>query len=154
MACLEKENLTFSFNIAIINGCTEPKFWSMPKTKTKKEEENLSNKAKNTAETLQKKAGDVFDDLKKQFEPKKVDAFQKKWLSVPKNRKKYKQISDAPEVALNEMKDMTNDLIEFMQGEEGHHSKLLKKAKEGLTNFLKNPAGYFEKEKEDDKQTF
>jgi len=116
----------------------------MPKAKPKKEEENLSNKTKKVIDSTQKKAEDAFDQLKKQFEPEKVDAFQKKWLKVPKNRKKYKKITDAPEVTMNEMKDMTNDLIEFMQGEEGGHSKLLKKAKKGLAAFFKNPAGYFD----------
>ena len=59
----------------------------------------------------------------------KVDAWQKKWLEVPANRKKYEKLSDAPEVVGEELTAIVNDIIDFAQGEETGKSGLFKKLK-------------------------
>ncbi|MBN2306475.1 hypothetical protein JXD20_00660 [Candidatus Peregrinibacteria bacterium] len=76
-----------------------------------------------------KTVDDVFGKLKKHFEPVKVDAWQKKWLEVPANRKKYEKLSDAPEVVGEELTAIVNDIIDFAQGEETGKSGFLKKMK-------------------------
>ena len=95
--------------------------------------------AKQSAEKVAKAAEEVFGKLKTHFEPTKVDAWQKKWLEVPANRKKYEKLSDAPEVASAELKAMANDIIDFAQGQEGGKSDLFKKVKTKMSGFLKNP---------------
>ena len=88
----------------------------------------------------------VFSKLKTHFEPKKVDAWQEKWLAVPDNRKKYEKLTDAPEVVGEELLAMTNDIIDFIQGEEGGKSEVLKKIKSKMSGFLKNPIGFLQKQ--------
>lgn len=85
--------------------------------------------AKQSAEKVAKAAEEVFGKLKTHFEPAKVDAWQKKWLEVPANRKKYEKLADAPDVAGAEMKAMANDIIDFVQGEETGKSGVFKKVK-------------------------
>ena len=136
-------------NFAILNGCTEPKI-KMPtpkklnKTlKTPPSSPKSASKAPpSTRSQTAKKPEALFDKFKKHFEPEKVDEFQKKWLALPENRKKYQKITDAPQVAAEEIIAMTNDLINFVQGEKTGQSKLIQKIKTGLSGFFKNPAKF------------
>jgi hypothetical protein len=100
--------------------------------------------AKQSAEKVSKAAQEVFGKLKTHFEPKKVDAWQKKWLEVPANRKKYEKLSDAPNVAGAELKAMANDIIDFAQGQEGGKSDVFKKVKSKMSGFLKNPIAFLQ----------
>lgn len=93
--------------------------------------------AKQGAEKASKAASDVFEKMKKHFDPKKVDAWQKKWLAVPENRKKYEKVADAPEVVGEELTAMVNDIIDFAQGEEGGKSHVFSKIKSGVGSFFK-----------------
>ena len=71
--------------------------------------------AKLGAERVSKAAGGVFKKLMGHLDQKKIDAWQKKWLAMPENRKKYETIKDAPEVVGEELLEMTNDIIDFVQ---------------------------------------
>ena len=112
----------------------------MVKKKPINDSKDAIDSAKMAVSKASKMTGDVFENLKKHLEPKKVDAFQKKWLSVPENRKKYEKISDAPQVATEEILAITNDLIQFAQGQKGGSSKLIEKIKAKASGFFKNPA--------------
>ncbi len=101
---------------------------------------------KQTADKVTKAAGDVFGKLKTHFEPKKVDEWQKKWLATPEKRKKYEKLSDAPQVVGEEITAMTNDIIDFIQGQEGGKSSLFKKIKAAGSSFFKNPAKYMQEQ--------
>ncbi len=116
----------------------------MAENKKKTTAKTSTASAKQGADKAKKAAGEVFGKLKKQFDAKKVDAWQEKWLAVPANRKKYEKISDAPEVAGEELMAMANDIINFAQGEEGGNSHLFKKVKTGLGGFFKNPAKFMQ----------
>lgn len=83
---------------------------------------------------------------------KRVDEWQKKWLAVPKNRTKYENLKDAPMVMGEEIFAMTNDIINFAQGEHGGESHLFKTLKEKGGNFLKNPAKYLKEKAEQGKK--
>jgi len=83
--------------------------------------------AKKAAGDLAKHAEAVFGKMKKHFEPAKVDAWQKRWLEVPDNRKKYAKLADAPEVVGEELTALANDIIDFAQGEETGKSHLFAK---------------------------
>lgn len=91
------------------------------------------------AEKFTKVADETFGKLKKHFDKKKVDDWQKKWLAVPANRKKYKKLQDAPEVVGEELSAMVNDIIDFAQGEEAGKSGVFKKVK-GLFGKAKDRA--------------
>ncbi|MFH0837657.1 MAG: hypothetical protein V1880_00105 [Patescibacteria group bacterium] len=92
-----------------------------------------------------KAADQVFTKLKGHFDAKKVDAWQEKWLAVPANRKKYEKLADAPEVVGEELIAMTNDIIDFIQGEEGGKSNIFKKVKNSLGGFFKHPVQFLQK---------
>jgi len=110
-------------------GSLESKFWNMAKTKKKTSAKTPATSTKQGAEQVTKKAEEIFGKLKTHFEPKKVDAWQKKWMEVPANRKKYEKLADAPEVAGEELMAMANDIIDFAQGEETGKSNLFKKVR-------------------------
>ena len=95
-------------------------------------------------EQLTKKGEEVFKKLKKHFEPAKVDAWQEKWLAIPENRKKYEKLADAPEVMGEELVAMTNDIIQFAQGQEGGTSEVFKKLKKSGSAFFKNPIAFIQ----------
>ncbi|MBU0706514.1 hypothetical protein KJ657_02740 [Patescibacteria group bacterium] len=96
------------------------------------------------AEKFTRAVDQVFDKLKAHFDAKKVDAWQEKWLAVPANRKKYEKLADAPEVVGEELVAMTNDIIDFVQGEEGGKSNIFKKVKSGLGGFFKHPVQFLQ----------
>ncbi len=83
---------------------------------------------------------------------KKVDDWQKKWLAVPKNRTKYEGLKDAPMVMGEEIFAMTNDIIEFAQGEHGEESHIFQKLKKEGSNFFKDPASYLKERAEQGKE--
>lgn len=112
------------------------------KKPTKKASSSQKKTPSSTPATVHQKAADVLEKLKHHFEPEKVNAFQEKWLAVPANRKKYKKITDAPQVAAEEILAMTNDLIDYIQGEKVGQSTFLQKIKKGVSGFFKNPAQY------------
>ena len=101
-----------------------------PKIDTKKAAEAAKDKLKNNAVT--KAASDVFAKIKAKVpvDNKKVDAWQKAWLAMPKNRKKYEHLKDAPQVAGEELIAMTNDIVDFVQREGGGNSHVFNKIKE------------------------
>lgn len=128
-------------------GCTEPNFWDMAKNETK-QPEKAENKANNSlqegTDKIAKAADEAFAKLKTYFEVEKVDAWQAKWLAVPANRKKYEKLADAPEVMAEEILALTNDIIDFAQGEEGGKSEVFRRLKMGMGGFFKNPIGFLQ----------
>lgn len=75
----------------------------------------------------------------KSIDSAKVESWQQKWLALPANRKKMERWYDAPQVATEEVLAMTNDIIDFMQKQEGGQSLVFKKLKEGFKSFKQNP---------------
>lgn len=90
---------------------------------------------------LTSKASDIFAKIKAKtgIDSKKIDEFQKSWLAVPENRKKYEHIADVPEVAVEEILAMTNDIIDYCQGQDASQSHVLKNLKEKGAKFLHGP---------------
>ncbi|MBN1258667.1 hypothetical protein JXA05_02830 [Candidatus Peregrinibacteria bacterium] len=66
--------------------------------------------------------------------PEQMDAWQKSWLGMPETRKKYEHLEDAPQVVGEELIAMSNDIIDFIQKQEGGKSVVFKKIKEALAN--------------------
>ena len=150
--------MLFSPNIAIINGCTEPKI-KMPtpkKEKIVKKVPTVSQKKAPQTSTkpskVMEKSKGVFEGLKEKFEPVKVDEFQKRWLALPENRKKYQKITDAPQVAAEELLAITNDLIDYLQGEETGKSGFIKGLKSTVGKFFKNPAKFVQEKVDQGKE--
>jgi len=119
-----------------------------PKADPKKTAANAKDKLKNNA--VAKAADDIFGKIKAKtgIDNKKVDAWQEKWLAVPKNRTKYEHLKDAPMVMGEELFAMTNDIIDFVQREEGGQSRVFKKLKEEGADFLHHPIEYLQKKGE------
>ena len=67
--------------------------------------------------------------------PEQVDAWQKAWLAMPETRKKYEHLEDAPKVVGEELVAMSNDIVDFVQGQAGGKSEVFQKVK----NFFNNP---------------
>lgn len=133
-------------------GYAEPNFRHMKKTDTKKSkevaesrEEMINPTLRNGTEKIAQAADQIFSKLKENFDTQKVDEWQKKWLAIPENRKKYQTISDAPEVIGEELLAISNDIIDFIQGEEGGKSTVLKKLKVGAGAFLKDSFSFIQK---------
>lgn len=110
------------------------------------------NKLKNNPAT--KAISDVFFKIgeKTGMSNKRVDEWQNKWLAVPKNRTKYESLKDAPKVAGEEIFAMFNDIVDFVQREEGGQSHVFKKIKDEGGEFIKNPAVYTQKRAEEGKK--
>lgn len=90
-----------------------------------------------------KTAMDIFAQIKTKIstiDDKKVDEWQKKWLAMPEKRAKYGNIKDAPTVVGEELFAMTNDIIDFIQKQEGGKSLVFKKIKENIKGFMNNPS--------------
>ena len=113
---------------------------------TKKQAEATAQAAKEKLvnNPVTKAAGDVFSKIKSKtgLSQEKVDAWQKSWLAMPENRKKYEHLTDAPQVVGEELIAMSNDIIDFVQGQEGGQSHLLTKLKSNLGGLFKNPLGF------------
>lgn len=114
----------------------------MAKTDPKKAAAAAKDKLKNSA--AGKAISGVFDKIGKHTGAtnKKVDEWQKKWLAMPKNRTKVEGLKDAPKAAGEEVFAMANDIINFVQREEGGQSHVFKKLKEEGGDLIKNPKGY------------
>ena len=106
------------------------------KIDSKKTAEAAKDQLKNNAVT--KSASDIFAKIKAKapsIDNKKVDAWQKAWLAMPENRKKYEHLQDAPKVVGEELIAMTNDIVDFVQREGGGNSHLFQKIKDGIKKF-------------------
>ena len=86
------------------------------------------------------------------IDKKKVDEWQKKWLLVPETRTKYKHLENLPDVMGEELFAMTNDIIDFVQKEEGGKSIVFKKMKDSFKDFMSNPFAYLRKKAEESKK--
>jgi hypothetical protein len=125
----------------------------MTETKTKPAVKEVENKAQDAQKAIQDSAekathavDEVFKKLKTHFETKKVDEWQKKWLAMPANRKKYEKIADAPEVVGEELVAVTNDIIDFIQGQEAGQSNMIKRLKGKFQAFFNHPVNSAKKE--------
>jgi hypothetical protein len=115
-------------------------------TNTKNHTEKKTETAEKTTNVpVQKASGDVFAKIKEVSgaSSKKVDEWQKTWLAMPETRKKYAHLTDAPEVVGEELLAITNDVINFVQQQEGGQSVVFKKIKAGLGKLFKSPLDYF-----------
>jgi hypothetical protein len=108
-------------------------------------------KEKLTHNVVTKTAGDIFNKIqaKTGVDNKKIDEWQKKWLAVPENRTKYEHLKDAPAVMGEELFAMFNDIVDFVQREEGGKSHVFKKLKEEGGAFLHHPIEYLQKKGEE-----
>ncbi|MBU0577208.1 hypothetical protein KJ742_05480 [Patescibacteria group bacterium] len=108
-------------------------------TKTKPQK-----KTETTPDSVKKAAGKIFSKIqaKTGIDNKKVDAWQKSWLGMPENRKKYEHLKDAPQVAGEELVAMSNDIIDFIQGEETGQSHIFKQLKAEWSSFFQHPGSY------------
>lgn len=120
----------------------------MTQNKTKNKVKAAPKAQKTVSKTA--KVDAVFAHIKEKtkIDPKKVDAWQKEWLSVPANRKKYEKITDTPEVVGQELVAMTNDIIDFVQGQEGGKSHFFAKMKGFGQSFSKNPMKFLQEKAE------
>lgn len=98
------------------------------------------------AEKVAHAVDQVFVVLKTHFEKEKVNNWQKKWLAVPENRKKYEKLADAPVVVGEELVAVTNDIIDFIQGEDGSQSNIVKGLKDRFQPFFKHPVASLKQE--------
>lgn len=103
-------------------------------------------KKKLTDNQVAKTATDLFSKIKDKTgaSSKKVDEWQKTWLAMPQTRKKYEHLTDAPEIVGEEMLGMTNDIIQFIQGQEGGNSAIFKKIKGEFGEMAHHPIKYFQ----------
>ena len=94
---------------------------------------------------VQKASVDIFAKIKEVSgaSSKKVDEWQKTWLAMPETRRKYAHLTDTPEVVGEELLAITNDVINFIQKQEGGQSVVFKKIKAGLGKLFKTPIDYF-----------
>ena len=102
-------------------------------------------KEKTTNVPVQKASVDIFAKIKEVSgaSSKKVDEWQKTWLAMPETRRKYAHLTDTPEVVGEELLAITNDVINFIQKQEGGQSVVFKKIKAGLGKLFKTPIDYF-----------
>lgn len=102
-------------------------------------------KKKLTDNQVTKTASDLFAKIKAKTgaSSKKVEEWQQTWLAMPKTRKKYEHLVDAPEIVGEEMLGMTNDIIQFIQREEGGNSVIFKKIKGEWSEMTHHPVDFF-----------
>jgi hypothetical protein len=112
------------------------------KTKSKKAE---AAKQKLTDNQVTKTASDLFAKIKEKTgaSSKKVEEWQGSWLAMPKTRKKYEHLTDAPEIVGEELLGITNDIIQFIQRQEGGDSVIFKKIKGEFSEMTHHPVDYF-----------
>lgn len=101
-----------------------------------------------------KTAAGIFAQIqaKTGLDDKKIDDWQKKWISLPEKRTKYEHLKDAPNVVGEEVYAIANDIIDFIQREEGGKSVIFKRIKENADSFIKNPGGYLKQRAEEGKK--
>ncbi|MFH0820837.1 MAG: hypothetical protein V1908_03620 [Candidatus Peregrinibacteria bacterium] len=73
----------------------------------------------------------------------KIDQFQKEWMALPATRRKYEHLTDAPMVALEEGVAMANDILDYLEGQEGGKSLVFKSLKEEAHELVTHPVDYF-----------
>lgn len=123
-------------------------------TATKIDPKKAAAEAKKKAEEVKKKltdnqltktASDLFAKIKAKTgaSSKKVDKWQKSWLAMPETRKKYQHLTDVPEIVGEELLGITNDVINFIQREEGGDSAIFKKIKGEFSEMTHHPVSYF-----------
>jgi len=97
-----------------------------------------------------KTASGIFNQIqtKTGIENKKINEWQSKWLQLPEQRTKYEHLKDAPSVVGEELFAMVNDIINFIQKEEGGKSIIFKKIKEKTKDFVKNPFEFLKRKAE------
>ena len=95
-----------------------------------------------------KTVSDIFAKIqaKTKVDNKKVDEWQKKWLAMPEKRTKYKHLEDVPQIAGEELFAMCNDVIDFIQKQEGGKSTALKKLKEKGGVFFKQSLDFLKQQ--------
>ncbi|GEM_PF-4883467 len=72
----------------------------------------------------------------------KIDQFQKSWLALPQTRTKYQHLTDAPLVAIEEGIAMANDIVDYLQNEEGGKSLALQALKAEAHKLAEHPVDY------------
>jgi len=104
-----------------------------------------ATKQKLTDNQVTKTASDLFAKIKAKTgaSSKKVDEWQKTWLAMPATRKKYDHLTDVPEIVGEELLGVTNDIINFIQREEGGDSVIFKKIKGEWGEVTHHPVDYF-----------
>jgi len=108
----------------------------------KKAAAETKEKLKNNAVT--KSASDIFAKIqaKTGINNEKVEKWQQAWLAMPEKRTKYEHLQDAPKVVGEELLAMTNDIVDFIQGQEGGHSEVMKKIKTEGAEFIHHPIDF------------
>jgi hypothetical protein len=133
-------------------------------TQLKVDPKKAAAEAKKKAEEVKKKltdnqvaktATDLFAKIKEKTgaSSKKVEQWQQTWLAMPKTRKKYEHLTDAPEIVGEELLGITNDIINFIQGQEGGDSAIFKKIKGEVHEMTHHPINYFKGKWEKGKST-
>ena len=129
------------------------------KEQPKKESDKTALSAKSGKESTKphpaaKTAEGIFAQIQKKtgLDDKKIDDWQKKWISLPEKRTKYQHLQDAPNVVGEEVYAMVNDIIDFIQKEEGGKSLVFKKIKENADSFIHNPGDYLKHRAEEGKK--
>jgi len=131
---------------------------------TKVDPKKAAEEAKKKAEEVKKKltdnqvaktASDIFGKIKEKTgaSSKKVDEWQKGFLAMPKTRKKYEHLVDAPEIVGEELLGITNDVIQFIQRQEGGNSLIFKKIKGEVGEMVHHPVKYFQEKFKKGKET-
>jgi hypothetical protein len=105
-----------------------------PKNSESAQDGNLRHAAHGLFAKIQEKTG--LDD-------KKIDEFQKKWLETPEVRTKYRHWWDSTAIAGEELYAMFNDIIDFVQDQEGGKSHVFATLREEADQVRKNPQAYF-----------
>jgi hypothetical protein len=92
----------------------------------------------------EKAAAGIFAQIqaKTGIDNKKINEWQKKWIALPEHRTKYEHLKNAPDVVGEEIFAIANDIIDFIQREEGGKSIIFKKIKENADSFIHNPSEY------------
>ena len=62
---------------------------------------------------------------------------------MPGTRRKYEHLTDAPMIAIEEGMGMANDILDFLQNEEGGKSLVFKGLKEEAHELVTHPVDYF-----------
>jgi len=93
---------------------------------------------------VQKTVHSVFAKIQKKtgLQDEKIEKFQKTWLALPENRTKYEHLTNAPAVAGEELFAMVNDIIDFVQNQEGGQSHIFQALKREKDEIVKNPEAY------------
>lgn len=94
---------------------------------------------------VNKTATGIFSKIQEKtgLSDEKLDKFQKEWLAMPANRKKYEHLTDAPFVAIEEGMAMANDILDYLQHQEGGKSLVFQKMKGEVNELVHHPVEFF-----------